>query len=265
MKRLYAFWCVTASLLAATTLAQAQVKRAAALRPPDLNGIWQSMTSADWDLEAHATAPGPVGNLGGAYAVPPGVGVVEGGSIPYQPSALAKRRENFEKRLTTDPEVKCYLPGVPRATYMPYPFQILQTDKVIMIVHEYRSAVRTINMNSTEKPPNDTWMGWSNGHWEGATLVIDTTGFVEDTWFDRAGNYHSDALHVVERIAPIDGAHLDYQATIEDPKVFTRPWNIRLTLYRNIDANAQLLEFNCIPFAEELLYGRFRKRQASSN
>jgi hypothetical protein len=252
------------SLLLATTLTHTQARRPAASRPPNLTGIWQATTSAYWDIEAHATAPGPVSALGGAYAVAPGVGIVEDGPIPYQPAALQKRKQNFEKRLTQDPEVKCYLPGVPRATYMPYPFQIFQSDNEITIVHEYRSAVRTINMNSNGKPPNDTWMGWSNGHWEGTTLVVDTTGFVEDTWFDRAGNFHSDALHVVERFTPIDATHLDYEATIEDPKVFTRPWKIRLPLYKNVEKNAQLLEFNCIPFAEELLYGHLRKRPATN-
>jgi hypothetical protein len=256
------FGWAAAALLLATTPAHSQSQPA---RAPNLNGIWQAMSSAAWDLEAHAAAPGPVGSLAGAYAVAPGVGVVEGGPIPYQPAALAQRKANFDKRLELDPEVKCYLPGVPRATYMPYPFQIFQTDKLITIVHEYRAAVRTITMNSKEEPPNDTWMGWSNGRWEGNTLVVDSSGFVADTWFDRAGNFHSDALHVVERFTPIDASHLSYEATIEDPKVFTRPWKIRLTLYKNVDKNAQLLEFNCIPFAEELLYGRYRKQPASKN
>ena len=263
MKRLRSAGASLLWLLAA--MAPPAHAQSAAASHPDLNGIWQAMGSAYWDLEPHATAPGPVGALGGAYAVPPGVGVVVDGPIPYQQAALATRKENFDKRLTLDPEVKCYLPGVPRAMYMPYPFQILQTDKVITIVHEYRAAIRTITMNSKEEAPNDTWMGWSNGHWEGRTLVVDTTGFVPDTWFDRAGNFHSDALHVTERITPSDSTHLNYEATIEDPKVFTRPWKIRLTLYKNVDRNAQLMEFNCIPYAEELLYGRFRKRPAGGN
>ncbi len=156
-----------------------------------------------------------------------GLGVVEGEEIPYLPEALAKKKENFANRLTLDPEVKCYLPGVPRATYMPYPFQIVQSKKYTLISYEYASAVRTINMENHKKAPIDSWMGWSNGHWEGETLVVDVTGFNEDTWFDRAGNFHSDALHVVERYTPRSADTLNYEATIEDPKVFSRPWKIR--------------------------------------
>ena len=253
------------SVFLATTVVTTQAQRPAAPRtPPNLNGIWQAMTSAYWDLEAHSAAPGPLSQLGGAYAVPPGIGVVDGGSIPYLPAALAKRKENFAKRFTDDPELKCYLPGVPRATYMPYPFQILQSESVITIVHQYRSAVRTITMNGKDEPPADTWMGWSNGRWEGTTLVVDTKGFVADTWFDRAGNFHSDALHVIERFTPVDATHMDYEATIEDPKVFSQPWKLRFPLYRHVDKNAQLLEFNCIPFAEELIYGHLRRRTTTN-
>ncbi len=161
---------------------------------PDLNGIWQALNEAYWDIESHAAAPGPVPALGAAGAIPPGLGVVEGGPLPYQPAAAAQKRENFAKRLTLDPEIKCYLPGVPRATYMPYPFQIIQSPKYIMMVHTFASAVRTIYMDEHKEAPADSWMGWSNGRWEGETLVVDTTGFNGMAWFDRAGNFHSDAL-----------------------------------------------------------------------
>jgi hypothetical protein len=227
---------------------------------PNLNGIWQAMNEANWDIQAHTAAPGPLTALGGAYAVPPGLGVVEGNEIPYLPAAAAKKKENFAKRLTMDPEIKCYLPGVPRAMYMPYPFQIIQSQKHIMMVFEYTGAVRTIYMDNHQDAPADTWMGWSNGHWEGNALVVDSTGFIDQTWFDRAGNFHSDALHVVERFTVLTAGALQYEVTIEDPKVFTRPWKMSMPLYRRLEKNAQLMEFKCVEFAEEVLYGHLRKQ-----
>jgi hypothetical protein len=227
---------------------------------PNLNGIWQAMNEANWDIQAHTAAPGPVTALGGAYAVPPGLGVVEGNEIPYLPAAAATKKENFANRLTMDPEVKCYLPGVPRAMYMPYPFQIIQSQKHIMMVFEYAGAVRTIYMDNHQESPADTWMGWSNGHWEGNSLVVDSTGFIDQTWFDRAGNFHSDALHVVERFTVLSPGALQYEATIEDPKVFARPWKMSMPLYRRLEKNAELLEFKCVEFAEDLLYGNLRKQ-----
>ncbi|HZS50550.1 MAG TPA: hypothetical protein VFA54_06810 [Bryobacterales bacterium] len=227
---------------------------------PDLNGIWQALNTANWDLQGHAARPGPVVALGAIGATPAGLGVVEGDEIPYLPSALAKKRENFEHRLTADPEVKCYLPGVPRATYMPFPFQIVQTPKYILIAYEYASASRIIYMENAPPSPVDTWMGNSTGHWEGDTLVVDVTSFNDQTWFDRAGNFHSDALHVIERYTPLTHDALSYEATIEDPKVFSRPWKIRMPLYRRLESNAQLLEFKCVEFVEELMYGPLRKQ-----
>jgi hypothetical protein len=186
---------------------------------------------------------------------------VEGGTIPYQPSALAKRDENRRNQLMADPLRKCYLPGVPRATYMPYPFQILQTgNNDILMSYEYASASRVIKMGKAEPPPVDTWMGQSVGRWEGDTLVVDVTGFNDQTWFDRAGNFHSEALHVVERFTLAGPDRIDYRATIEDPKVFTRPWTIRMPLYRRQDENVQLLEFKCVEFVEELMYGHLRRK-----
>ena len=229
---------------------------------PNLNGIWQALNEANWDIEGHAAAPGPVTALGAAGAVPPGQGIVEGGPIPYQPAAAAKKKENFEKRLTLDPEIKCYLPGVPRANYMPYPFQIIQTPKYIMMVYTFARAVRTIYMSDQTEAPADSWMGWSNGRWEGETLVVDTTGFNDLSWFDRAGNFHSDALHVVERYSAASPNHLLYEATIEDPKVFTRPWKISMPLYRRMEKNAQIMESRCVEFVEDLMYGHLSKQPA---
>jgi len=154
-----------------------------------------------------------------------------------------------------DPEIQCYRAGVPRANYMPFPFQIFQTREQILMVYEYKGAVRTVYMDPHLDAPADSWMGWSNGRWEGDTLVIDVTAFNGHTWFDRAGNFASDNVHVVERYTPIDASHLRYEATIEDPTVFTRPWKLGLTLYRRMEPNVQLVEFNCVPFVEEIMYG----------
>jgi hypothetical protein len=148
--------------------------------------------------------------------------------------------------------------------YMPYPFQIIQSQKHIMMVFEYAGGLRTIYMDNHQEAPADTWMGWSNGRWEGDTLVVDTTGFIGQTWFDRAGNFHSDALRVVERFSVLTPDALLYEATIEDPKVFTRPWKMSMPLYRRLEANAQLLEFKCVEFAEEVVYGHLRKQPAKA-
>jgi hypothetical protein len=241
--------------------AQAQNYRAprTADGKPNLNGIWQALNTANWDLRPHAAAQGPVFELGAEFSIPPGIGVVEGGEIPYLPAASQKQKENFANRLKLDPEVKCYLPGVPRATYMPYPFQIIQSAKTIMLVYEYAGGVRTVYIDSKSQAPADSWMGWSNGHWEGETLVVDVNSFNDQTWFDRSGDFHSDALHVVERYTARSPEVLSYEATIEDPKTFSRPWKISMPLYRHVEPNAQLLEYKCPEFAEEVLYGHLRK------
>ena len=230
---------------------------------PDLNGIWQVLNTANWDIQGHAAAAGNLPQLGAIGAIPPGLGVVEGEEIPYLPEAAAKRKENFANRWTADPELKCYLPGVPRATYMPYPFQIVQSQKTILFSYQYASAVRIVNMGSTKPAPIDSWMGWSNGRWEGDTLVIDVTGLNDQTWFDRAGNFHSDELHVVERYTPRSPETLDYEASIEDPKVFSRPWKMKMILYKHLEPGAKLLEFKCVEFVEELMYGHLRKKPAT--
>ena len=246
----------------ASVFSQAQTYKAprAPDGTPNLTGIWQVMNTANWDLQAHEARQGPVIALGAAFSVPPGPGVVEGNEIPYQPWAAAKKKENGENWLTRDPEVKCFMPGIPRATYMPYPFQIVQSSSTILMAYEFTSASRVIRMNSSLQSPVPAWMGWSIGRWEGETLVVEVTDHMEDTWLDRAGNFHSDALRVVERYTPIDPNTLDYEVTIEDPKVFTRPWKMRMLLYRHLEKNAQLMEYKCVPFAEELMYGHLRKK-----
>jgi len=225
----------------------------------NLNGIWQTINEANWDIEGHSAGPGRVLQLGAEDAEVPGVGVVEGGPLPYLPAAATKKKANFDKRLTLDPEIKCYLPGVPRAMYMPQPFQIIQSPKHIMMAFQYAGAIRTIYMDDHKEAPADSWMGWSNGHWEGDTLVIDTTGFNDSSWFDRAGNFHSDELHVVERITPASADLLNYEATIDDKKVFSRPWKMSMPIYRRKEKGARLLEFRCVEFVEDLIYGALRK------
>jgi hypothetical protein len=227
---------------------------------PNLNGIWQALNEANWDLEPHAAYQGSLLTVGAQFSVPPGIGVVEGGTIPYKPEALAKKKENFANRAKADPEVKCYMGGVPRSTYLPYPFQIIQGSGTIMMAYEFAGAVRTINMGKPTEPPTDSWMGWSNGRWEGETLVVDVTGLNDQTWFDRAGNYHSDMLHVVERYTPRSADSLTYEATIEDPQTFTRPWKISMVLYKRAEKGAQLMEYKCPEFAEEVIYGHLRKQ-----
>jgi hypothetical protein len=227
---------------------------------PDLNGIWQAMNTANWDLAPHAAHAGPLVPLGAVGATPAGIGVVEGGEIPYRPEALAQKKENAANWLKLDPEVKCYLPGLPRATYMPFPFQIVQSKNRILFSYEYDSAARVVNMGKPEKAPDNFWMGWSNGHWDGETLVVDVTNFNDQTWFDRAGDFHSDALHVTERFTPLSPNAMQYEALIDDPKTFTHPWKISMPLYRHLEPNAQLLEFKCVEFVEELMYGHLRKK-----
>lgn len=229
---------------------------------PNFNGIWQVMNTANWDVQAHEARRGPVVALGAAFSVPPGAGVVEGNEIPYQPAAAAKKKDNGENWLTRDPEIKCFMPGIPRATYMPYPFQIVQSTETVIMAYEFANASRIIRMNSTGKSPAPAWMGWSNGRWVGDTLEITVTDQVEDTWFDRAGNFHSDALTVVERYTPVDANTINYNVTLDDPKVFTRPWKMDMPLYRRLERHAQLMEYRCVPFVEELMYGHLRKMPA---
>jgi hypothetical protein len=240
---------------------------------PDFNGIWQAMGNAHWDIEPHlaraalATIPGPAGpvpatevlSFGAVGAVPSGQGIVVGGEIPYRPEALARRDENRANWLDRDPEIRCYLPGVPRATYMQFPFQIFQSDRKFMITYEFASAVRDIYLEDPGPPQVDSWMGQSVGHWEGDTFVVEVTGLHDGTWFDRAGNHHSAAMKVTERYTPQGSDHIIYEATIEDPEIFSRPWTIRLPLYRNIDPDARLGQFKCVEFVEELIYGELRK------
>ncbi|HEY7171900.1 MAG TPA: hypothetical protein VH417_13715 [Vicinamibacterales bacterium] len=243
---------------------------------PDMNGIWQALNEANWDIQMHvarpalAVRPGPYGPvpakevlaLGAIGAVPPGVGVVDG-ELPYLPAALAQKKKNQDNYLASDPEIKCYLPGVPRATYMPYPMQIFQSTKAFFIAYEYAGAVRNVYLKDPGPAPADSWMGQSVGHWEGETFVVDVSGLNESTWFDRAGNFHSEEMKVTERYTRTSPDVISYEATITDPKTFSRPWKMSMPLYRRGEKNAQLMEFKCVEFVEELMYGQWRKKPLS--
>lgn len=248
---------------------------------PDFSGVWQANNEAYWDLQAHEALPGavtqpgvypgfefarvpaaPVLALGAAAGVPGSMGVVQDdGQIPYKPEAAAMKKENAANWIDRDPELKCYLPGIPRAMYMPYPFQIIQSTSKIQTAFTFSNAARTIHLDKVEPPPDDTYMGHSVGRWEGDSLIVDVTGFNGKNWFDRAGNFHGASLHLVERFTPITRDAIRYEVTIEDSEVFTRSWRIAMPLYRRLEPNVQLMEYPCVEFAEEFLYGHVRKNQ----
>jgi hypothetical protein len=228
---------------------------------PDLTGLWQALSTAEWNIQDHPASAG----------VPAGQGVVDGGEIPYQEWALKQKQENEKNSripdpvtaVTADPVSKCYMPGLPRATYMPYPFEIAQADKAVVMAYEFARTSRVIPTDGTKHDEGvENWMGDSRGHWEGDTLVVDVTGFNADTWFDEAGNFHSEALHLVERFTPTSRDHLRYDVTVEDPKVFTRPWKMSMPLYRRLEPHAQLLEYHCLEFLEPRLYSHLSKPAA---
>ena len=255
----------TAAPAAAPAAARGQAATPVPARParidgkPNFNGLWQAMSGANWDIQDHSTQPGPFYQLGAAFAVPAGQGIVEGNEIPYRPEALQQKKLNNLNRWTADPEIKCFMPGIPRATYMPYPFQIVQGTTTIAFAYEFATSNRVVRMTNHQPAPVPSWMGWANGHWEGDTLVVEVTGNNDQTWFDRAGNFHSEDMKVTERYKLRNPDVIDYEATIDDPKTFTRPWKISLPLYRRLENNAKLLEFKCVEYAEELIYGHLRK------
>lgn len=239
----------------------------------DLNGVWQVLNTANFDLEAHRARhamqliDGPAGPvpdkrvlaLGAVGSVPAGPSVVDGGVIPYTDQARAQRDDNRQHWIERDPEIKCYLPGVPRATYLPYPFQILQSESAMLFVYEYAGAVRNIYLDDPGEAPIDSWMGQSYGYWDGDTFVVEVTAQNGQTWLDRSGNFASSAVKVTERYRKIGLDHIEYTATIDDPETFTEPWTMRMILYRRVGPDAELHEFNCVEFVEEMMYGQLRK------
>ena len=264
---------MTSMLVGAPLVAQAYDIPRLANGKPNFNGIWQAISSAHWDIERHMARPalalreGPHGPvpaksvlpMGAVGSVPGGMGIVEGGKIPYTPEALKKRDENRANWVDRDPEIKCYLPGVPRSTYMPFPFQIFHSDSSFFIAFEYAGAVRDIYLQNAGEAQIDSWMGHSAGSWDGDTFVSVVTGQLDSTWYDRSGNHHSDQLKVTERWTMTTANHIEYEATLEDPGTLTEPFTIKLPLYRRMEANARLMDFKCVEFVEELMYGHLRK------
>jgi hypothetical protein len=273
---------VSAVICLSVTQTAGQATRPARIgNKPNFSGIWQANNEANWDLQAHEALPGavtqagiypyeyarvpaaPVLALGAAGGVPGSVGVVQGdGQIPYKPAALAVKKENADHWIDRDPELKCYLPGTPRAMYMPYPFKMTQSTNKIQIAFEFANAARTVHLDKVESPAvGDFWMGHSVGHWDADTLVVEVTDFNGKAWLDRAGDFTSDALHVTERYSLMTPDVIRYDVTIEDPQTFTRPWRISMPLYRRMEANAQLIEYRCTEFVEEFMLGNLRKHQ----
>lgn len=245
-RKLIAAALAISALAASPALAEDAIPRTGSGKP-DFSGIWQTLSEADYDLEPHA----------GRRDAPPGPGVVEGGKIPYLPAALAQRQKNFEARQEDDPRLKCWTLGVPRSVYYPAPFQIFQRDRDLTLVHQLGHQVRTIHTNGTQHSTDvdePFFLGDSRGRWEGDTLLVDVTTFNEETWLDRAGNYHSEDLHVVERWSFVDKDTISYTATLEDPKVFSASWKVNVLLHRRRDANFQLIEDYCFTLPYEKYY-----------
>jgi hypothetical protein len=202
---------------------------------PNLDGIWQVRNRASSDLRDHLSR----------YMMPAGMSVVEGGEIPYQPWAAAKKSENFANRANADPLAKCYMPGVPRMMYLEWPFQILQTRDHIAMAFEWTQVYRLIYTNGT--PHDDRarpWMGDSRGRWEGDTLVVDTAGFNDLGWLDARGTGHSSEMRIEERFRRRDYGHLDLTVTITDPRTFTRP--ITVSVVEELLPDTDLFEHYCL-------------------
>jgi hypothetical protein len=251
------FFCAILGLAMASSAGAQNQQRAATIGGhPNFNGIWQALNTAYWNLEAHPAEPlDDFWGLGAIASIPAGRSVITNdGKIPYLPEALKQRNENRSLWPAADPEAKCFMLGVPRVTYHNMPFQIFQATGDLLMVYPFAATNRVILMNDKSEPPADTWMGKSMGAWEGNTLVVTTIGMNGKTWLDRAGNFASADAKVTERFTLIDSDHIRYQATLEDPKTYSRPWTIEMPLYRLIDQNEELLEHKCVPFADKLLY-----------
>jgi hypothetical protein len=197
-------------LISGATFAQLDEFPRAPDGKPDLSGIWQAMTNAHYDIEPHAAAYGPYPREFGAFsAIPADLGIIEDGRIPYNEQSLRQRDANSLDAITKDPLADCYMPGVPRANYLPFPFQIVQSRDVILIAYEIAEANRILYVDQPELESQvDAWMGHSNAHWDGDTLVVRVSGQMPDTWFDRAGNHHSYQMVVEERWAPARSNHV---------------------------------------------------------
>ena len=225
-------YLLTALLVATMVQAQSYSPPRGSDGKPDMNGIWQGPAIVNKDIQA--------ARINGKKVItdPPD------GKIPYLPAAAAKQKEN--KRAAADPVSKCYMPGTPRLMYMPDPFFIAQTPGFFAILSQFMHEVRGIPIDGSKHLPDiDFWQGDPRGSWDGDTFVIDSTDFNDLSWFDASGNYHSDELHVVERLTRTAATTISYSATITDPKVFSKPWTISMPLTLVTDKNAQILEDEC--------------------
>jgi hypothetical protein len=201
---------------------------------PDLNGIWNGPKEVNADIQAAKVN-------GKSVIVDPA-----NGKLPYLPAALARQKENNQNRAKADPVGKCYMPGLPRLMYMPDPYQIVEVPGFVAILSEFMHNVRNIPVDGSKHLENiDLWLGDSRGSWDGDTFVVDTVDFNNQTWFDSAGNYHSDQLHTVERFTRTGPTTITYEATMTDPKVFSAPWKISLPLTLDTRKDAQILENEC--------------------
>jgi hypothetical protein len=208
---------------------------------PDFRGIWQARSLAYIDLEGSGPRQSSKTAAQSVIVDPPA------GKIPYLPEALKQRDANFKNRAAADPASNCYQAGVPRAVLLPTPFQIVQSPGNLAIVYTDNHAYRIIDPDSIPHDDGiDFFMGDSRGHWEGNTLVVDVTDLGDQTWLDQAGNFHSDQLHVVERYTLLDAHTLSYEAHLDDPKTYSKPWTIRLRLYRDTRPAARILEDECL-------------------
>jgi hypothetical protein len=206
---------------------------------PDLRGIWQATGSAYQNLEGSAAQPGRPST--GRVVVDP-----SNGKIPYRADSRKSADRNFRERAKADPLLTCFQPGLPRAALLPEPFQIFQNPDRVVIVYQHVHAYRVIFTDGRQHYDGiEFYMGDSRGRWEGNTLVVDVTNFKPETWLDGAGNFHSNKLHVVERYTRTGPNTIRYEATIEDPEVFERPWTIRVELARHTEPNFQLVEHEC--------------------
>jgi hypothetical protein len=233
------------SLVSALVSAQDYQAPRNSMDQPDISGFWQVLNSAAYNVEPHTASTG----------VAAGVGVItqpDDGMIPYTPAALAQRNQNFANRLTDDPLRHCYKPGIPRLNYLPFPFQIVQTENQVIMIYEYIHNVRTIALNRDEHLDGvEFWNGDSYAHYEGNSLVVNVGGFIPDTWLDEAGNHHSGQLQVTERYTPISPGHMRYDVSLKDPETYTQPWSMSMVLYRHIEEGFRILEYECHAYAED--------------
>ena len=243
--------CVTAAAVTSAALCWHGAARSQTATPftparlwdgttPDFRGIWQVRDTAYLNIEGHAGGRG-VAASASIIVDPPD------GKIPYTPAALERRQENYRNRATADPSLKCYQAGVPRATYLATPLQILQSPGNFAIVYEENHAFRVFHPDSRPHFDNtDWWMGDTRYHWDGDTLVTDVVALTDQLWFDAAGNYHSTAIHVVERYRMSGPNTLEYEARIEDPEVYSKPWTLRTVLHRVTERGARIIEDECL-------------------